>query len=128
MAALADLSKGLPGSHAPALAIEGATLIDGTGAAPIPDATVVIENGRITAIGPRPKVKVAPNAHVVDAKEKILLPGLWDMHAHFEQVEWGPIYSRLESPPFATAATNSNYSSLRSGMPSPRDAALGLAS
>src|SRR5437016_14672342 len=23
---------------------------------------------------------------------KTLLPGLWDMHAHFEQVEWGPIY------------------------------------
>ncbi len=92
MAALADLSKGLPGSHAPALAIEGATLIDGTGAAPVPDATVVIENGRITAIGPRSKVKVPPNAHVVDAKGKTLLPGLWDMHAHFEQVEWGPIY------------------------------------
>jgi imidazolonepropionase-like amidohydrolase len=28
----------------------------------------------------------------VDAKGKFILPGLWDMHAHFEQVEWGPIY------------------------------------
>jgi hypothetical protein len=28
----------------------------------------------------------------VDARGKTVLPGLWDMHAHFEQVEWGPIY------------------------------------
>ncbi len=92
MAALADISKGIPGSRAPALAIEGATLIDGTGGAPVPDATVVIEDGRITAVGPRSKVNVPSNAHVVDANGKTLLPGLWDMHAHFEQVEWGPIY------------------------------------
>ena len=29
---------------------------------------------------------------MVDAHGKTILPGLWDMHAHFEQVEWGPIY------------------------------------
>jgi imidazolonepropionase-like amidohydrolase len=29
---------------------------------------------------------------VVDAHGKSVLPGLWEMHAHFEQVEWGPIY------------------------------------
>ena len=92
MAALAEISKGIPGSHAPVLAIEGATLIDGTGAAPIPEATVVIENGRITAAGPRSRVKVPSKAHIVDATGKTLIPGLWDMHAHFEQVEWGPIY------------------------------------
>ena len=26
------------------------------------------------------------------ARASILIPGLWDMHAHYEQVEWGPIY------------------------------------
>jgi imidazolonepropionase-like amidohydrolase len=29
---------------------------------------------------------------IVDAHGKSVLPGLWEMHAHFEQVEWGPIY------------------------------------
>ena len=29
---------------------------------------------------------------MIDARRKTVLPGLWDMHAHFEQVEWGPIY------------------------------------
>lgn len=92
MSALADLSKGLPGSHSSILAIVGATLIDGTGAAPVTDSAVLIENGRIKAVGPRAKVKIPKDANVVDGTGKFLLPGLWDMHAHFEQVEWGPIY------------------------------------
>ena len=29
---------------------------------------------------------------MIDARGKTICPGLWDMHAHFEQVEWGPIY------------------------------------
>jgi imidazolonepropionase-like amidohydrolase len=92
MSALAEISKGIPGSHAATLAIVGATLIDGTGAAPVADAAVVIHNGRIVAAGPRAKVKIPKHANVVNARGKTILPGLWDMHAHFEQVEWGPIY------------------------------------
>ena len=92
MAALAEISRGIPGSRAPTLAITGATLIDGTGAAPVEDAAVVIHKGRIVAAGPRAKVKIPHGAQIVDAQGKTILPGLWDMHAHFEQVEWGPIY------------------------------------
>ncbi len=92
MSALAELSKGISGSRAPTLAIVGGTLIDGTGAAPVEDAAVVLHNGRIVAVGPRSKVKIPKHANVVDAHGKTILPGLWDMHAHFEQVEWGPIY------------------------------------
>jgi imidazolonepropionase-like amidohydrolase len=92
MSALAEISKGISGSRAPTLAIVGGTLINGTGAAPVADAAVVIHDGRIVAAGPRSKVKIPKDAHVVDAHGKTILPGLWDMHAHFEQVEWGPIY------------------------------------
>jgi imidazolonepropionase-like amidohydrolase len=92
MSALAAISRTIPGSRASTLAIVGGTLIDGTGAAPLPDATVIIHNGRITAAGPRSKIKIPKHATTVDAHGKTILPGLWDMHAHFEQVEWGPIY------------------------------------
>ena len=92
MSALAEISKGISGSRSSTLAIVGATLIDGTGASPVPDSAVVIHDGRIIATGPLSKVKIPNNASVIDAKGKFLLPGLWDMHAHFEQVEWGPIY------------------------------------
>src|SRR5579859_7725373 len=92
MSALAEISKGIPGSHDSTLAIVGATLIDGTGAAPVADSAVVVEKGRIVAAGPRSRVKIPRHAQIVDAQGKTILPGLWDMHAHFEQVEWGPIY------------------------------------
>ena len=92
MAALADISKGISGSRAETLALVGATLIDGTGAPPIADSAVVLEKGRIISVGPRSTVKIPENATVLDEHGKTLLPGLWDMHAHFEQVEWGPIY------------------------------------
>jgi imidazolonepropionase-like amidohydrolase len=92
MAALAEFAKGISGSRAEKLALVGGTLIDGTGKEPVADATVVIEKGRITAAGPRSQVKIPSGATEMDARGKTILPGLWDMHAHFEQVEWGPVY------------------------------------
>ena len=32
------------------------------------------------------------DAQRIDVSGKYIIPGLWDMHAHYEQVEWGPIY------------------------------------
>jgi imidazolonepropionase-like amidohydrolase len=92
MAALADISKGISGSHAEKIALVGGTLIDGTGREPIPDSVVVIEKGRIVDAGPKSRVKIPGGAQKIDTRGKTILPGLWDMHAHFEQVEWGPIY------------------------------------
>ena len=92
MAALADISKGISGSHAEKIVLVGGTLIDGTGHEPIPDSVVVIEKGRIVDAGPKSRVKIPGGAQKIDARGKTILPGLWDMHAHFEQVEWGPIY------------------------------------
>lgn len=74
------------------MALVGGILIDGTGGEPVPNSVVLIEKGRIAAAGPRAKVKIPREATQVDARGKTVLPGLWDMHAHFEQVEWGPIY------------------------------------
>ena len=37
-------------------------------------------------------MKVPADAQRIDVTGKYIIPGLWDMHAHYEQVEWGPIY------------------------------------
>ena len=37
-------------------------------------------------------MRIPHGATKIDARGKTILPGLWDMHAHFEQVEWGPVY------------------------------------
>jgi len=92
MAALLTLGQALPGSRAPRMALVGGAVVDGTGAPPILDAAVVIEGDRISAVGPRAQIPIPADATVIDVSGKTILPGLWDMHAHFEQVEWGPVY------------------------------------
>jgi hypothetical protein len=62
----------------PALVIDGGTLIDGNGGAPVPNAVVVIQGNRITAVGRKGAVTVPANARVIDAAGKFVLPGLWD--------------------------------------------------
>src|SRR5581483_4021767 len=92
MALLSALAKKISPSQKTNVAIVGGTLIDGTGNAPIENATVLIKDGRIVAAGSAAKITIPKDALIVDAKGKTILPGLWEMHAHFEQVEWGPIY------------------------------------
>jgi imidazolonepropionase-like amidohydrolase len=92
MAALADLARGISVSRAETLALVGGMLIDGTDNPAIPDAVVLVKKGQIIKAGPRLRVKIPRTATVIDVHGKTILPGLWDMHAHFEQVEWGPIY------------------------------------
>lgn len=92
MAALTELSAKFAGSQNESLAFVGATVIDGTGKAPIANATVVTRAGRIVAVGPADQITVPADARRIDVSGKYIIPGLWDMHAHYEQVEWGPIY------------------------------------
>jgi imidazolonepropionase-like amidohydrolase len=74
------------------LALVGGTLVDGTGAPPVRDAAILIRGGRIVAVGPSKSVKIPRGARVVKTDGTTMLPGLWEMHAHYAQVEWGPIY------------------------------------
>jgi len=63
-------------------AVTGATLIDGTGAAPLKNAVVLIEAGRITAVGTTDSVVVPADAHIIKAKGKYIIPGLMDANLH----------------------------------------------
>jgi imidazolonepropionase-like amidohydrolase len=90
--ALEEMSTKLRGRVTGTLAITGATLIDGLGNPPVSNATVVTSGGRILAAGPSANVKIPAGATRIDARGKYIIPGLWDMHAHYEQAEWGPIY------------------------------------
>ncbi|MBI3325486.1 MAG: amidohydrolase family protein [Nitrospinae bacterium] len=60
----------------------GGTLIDGTGAPPVPDAAVFINEGRIEAVGTGQAIPLPPGAEVIDISGMTLLPGLIDCHDH----------------------------------------------
>jgi imidazolonepropionase-like amidohydrolase len=92
MAELAGLKQQLSGVRTGTLAFIGARLIDGIAETPLANATVVTRDGKIVASGPSSSVHVPDGAQRIDATGKYIIPGLWDMHAHYEQVEWGSIY------------------------------------
>lgn len=54
---------------------------------PIPSGTLLIQNGRIVALGPAGQVPIPENAERRDVSGKVLLPGLVDTHSHIAQVE-----------------------------------------
>ncbi|MEV5961497.1 amidohydrolase family protein [Kribbella sp. NPDC051952] len=64
------------------LALEHATLIDGTGGDPVPDATVLVVDGLISAAGPGSSVQVPATAQVRDYLGSYLIPGLMDANVH----------------------------------------------
>ena len=72
----------VPGSaHAQATAFVNGRVIDGDGGI-MERATVVIENGRIVAVGPPGSTTVPQGATVVDIAGKTLMPGLINAHGH----------------------------------------------
>lgn len=62
--------------------LHAARLWDGTGAAPITDAVVVVTGDRITAVGPASKVTIPSGAQRVDLGSATLVPGFIDAHVH----------------------------------------------
>src|SRR6185503_2408571 len=70
------------GQPAP-LVLAHVTVIDVAGGPSKPDMTVVIRGDRISDIGKAGEIVPPPDATVVDASGKFLIPGLWDMHVHW---------------------------------------------
>jgi imidazolonepropionase-like amidohydrolase len=62
--------------------LRAARLIDGTGAAAINNAVVIVTNNEITAVGDANSVRVPSGAKVIDLGDVTLLPGFIDAHTH----------------------------------------------
>jgi len=67
------------------IAIRHVTVIDMTGAAPRRNMTVLISGDRIAEIARR--ARIPRGTKLIDGSGKFLIPGLWDMHVHFTEVE-----------------------------------------
>ncbi len=71
------------------VAILHVEVIDGTGAAAASDQTVVIDHGKITAVGASGSVAVPSGAKTIDGTGKSLIPGIVGMHEHLFYVAPG---------------------------------------
>ena len=65
----------------------GARIISGTSAAEIPRATLVIEDGRVKAVGPSDRVQVPPGAQKIDVAGKTIMPGMINSHGHVGETQ-----------------------------------------
>jgi imidazolonepropionase-like amidohydrolase len=74
------------------LVLTHVTVIDATGAPAKPDVTVVITGDRIRIVGRSTEIQAPKNAQVVDARGKFLIPGLWDMHIHWYEKDYLPLF------------------------------------
>ena len=69
------------------LVVEGATVVDGVSSAPIADAVLVIEGGRIRSLGQRGSDEVPVGATRINAAGKTVIPGLISLHGHVGRTE-----------------------------------------
>ncbi|HEX7122917.1 MAG TPA: amidohydrolase family protein, partial [Gemmatimonadaceae bacterium] len=67
-----------------ALVIRNGNLFDSEAAVMRPGMTVVVRGDRIVAVGPTSEVQIPAGATVIDATGKTVMPGLWEMHGHFQ--------------------------------------------
>ena len=114
-------SNRLAAQPARRLALVGATVIDGVNARPLPDAVVLIENGRIAAVGTRARTPIPDGFERKDLTGLTLLPGLIDSHVHIT-------FALLRGPndPQADAKVNEILREfLRHGVTSIRDVGAG---
>ena len=81
----------------PIIALTHVRIIDGTGAAPTEDQTIIINGGKIESAGLASSIRVPTSAKVLDLTGYTVMPGLVGMHNHLFFPEGGspPIYSDM---------------------------------
>jgi len=93
------------------IAIVGANVFDGTGAAPKVE-TVLIHDGRIAEVGP--SLKVPSGFTRIDAAGEALVPGFFDLHTH-----WTPGGEPATTPAIANADVSAGVTTVNDFNPAP---------
>jgi imidazolonepropionase-like amidohydrolase len=86
------IAQQTPGLKPSILVLTHVTVIDTTGGPAKPDVTIVITGDRITGMEKSAKIHAPKDAQIVDATGKFLIPGLWDMHVHWGDKDYLPLF------------------------------------
>ncbi len=122
------LSAQTPRPAATRSVVHAGVLIDGVGAAPTRDRGILIEDGRIAAVGPWAEIRQrAGNATVIDLSNRTVLPGLIDAHTHvllqgdITSAEWDDQLLKESIPYRAIRAVAAAERALHQGFTTIRD-------
>ncbi|MDC6351961.1 amidohydrolase family protein [Zeaxanthinibacter sp. PT1] len=67
------------------IAIINARVIDGSGAPPIENATIIISNDEVTCLG---TCEIPEKVKIINAASKFIIPALIDLHVHYSMGGW----------------------------------------
>ena len=101
-------------------------LIDGSGADPVAEAGVVVEDDRVSQVGPRAGLRIPAGARVLEGHDLTVLPGFGDMHVHLGMPAGIDLGRMLMTPRSFTLmhAVPNCAATLRAGVTMARDAGL----
>lgn len=77
---------------AASIAVQDVTVIDVASGTARPHMTVVIDEGKISRVGPAASIPLSAATRIVPGKDKFLIPGLWDMHVHLYYKPYLPLF------------------------------------
>ncbi len=96
------------------IALAHVRVIDGTAAAPRPDQTVVIRDGKIESIGPSGSARIPSGAQTIDLRERSVIPGLVMVHEHLYYPNGGGWYGNYDES-FTRLYLAGGVTSMRTG-------------
>lgn len=70
------------------LALTGAKIYSSPSAKPIPGGTVLIQKGKIVAVGDSKNIKIPKDAKILNCQGLTLTAGFWNSHVHFTEDKW----------------------------------------
>lgn len=82
LTALALIAASAVGRAQSVIALKAGQLVDPATGAISRDQVILVEAGKITAVGSSASVAIPPNAQVVDLSKRTVLPGFFDVHTH----------------------------------------------
>ena len=78
--------KNTPTKHR--LALAGGTIYPAPFQPPVSNGVVLIENGKIVAVGEKGQVQVPPGVPMIDCTGRTIVAGFWNAHVHFSEPKW----------------------------------------
>jgi imidazolonepropionase-like amidohydrolase len=112
--------------------IRNVTLLDGTGAPPVPGHALIVEGRRISWIGPEAQLPEGSDGHAIDGQGGTIMPGMINCHVHLTNDGSPDLFGQVERDSVTVSALRGYLNlqaTLESGVTSVRDcgAANGIA-